>query len=76
MVLWFGVLAPAGTPPHAITAIHREIASSLKASDVRVRLEAQAADPVASPPDRFDAFIKSEIAKWSKVVKENGLKVD
>lgn len=76
MVLWFGVLAPAGTPPHTITAIHREIASSLKASDVRARLEAQAADPVASPPDRFDAFIKSEIAKWSKVVKENGLKVD
>ena len=76
MVLWFGVLAPAGTPGHAIAAIHREIANSLKASDVRPRLEAQAADPVASPPDRFDAFIKSEIAKWSKVVKENGLKVD
>lgn len=76
MVLWFGVLAPAGTPTHAIAAIHREIANSLKASDVRPRLEAQAADPVASPPDRFDAFIKSEIAKWSKVVKENGLKVD
>jgi tripartite-type tricarboxylate transporter receptor subunit TctC len=36
----------------------------------------QGADPVGSSPEKFDAFIKSEIAKWAKVVKENGLKVD
>lgn len=76
MVLWFGVLAPAGTPAAAVKTIHREIANILKVPDVRSRLATQGADPVASAPAEFDAFIKSEIAKWAKVVKENGLKVD
>ena len=76
MVLWFGVLAPAGTPAGAVNAIHREIVNTAKAPDVRSRLAAQGADLVATPPGEFDAFIKSEIAKWARVVKENGLKVD
>jgi tripartite-type tricarboxylate transporter receptor subunit TctC len=76
MVLWFGVLAPAGTPSAVVNTIHREIANILKAPDVKSRLATQGADPVGSTPDQFDAFIKSEIAKWTKVVKENSLKVD
>jgi tripartite-type tricarboxylate transporter receptor subunit TctC len=76
MVLWFGVLAPAGTPAAAVKTIHREIANILKVPDVRSRLAAQGADPVASAPGEFDAFIKAEIAKWAKVVKASGLKVD
>jgi tripartite-type tricarboxylate transporter receptor subunit TctC len=75
-VLWFGVLAPAGTPAAAVETIHREIANILKVPDVRSRLAAQGADPVASAPGEFDAFIKAEIAKWAKVVKASGLKVD
>jgi tripartite-type tricarboxylate transporter receptor subunit TctC len=76
MVLWFGVLAPAGTPAAAVKTIHREIANILKVPDVRSRLAAQGADPVASAPGEFDAFIKAEIAKWAQVVKASGLKVD
>jgi tripartite-type tricarboxylate transporter receptor subunit TctC len=76
MVLWFGVLAPAGTPAAAVKTIHREIANILKVPDVRSRLAAQGADPVASAPGEFDAFIKAEMAKWAKVVKASGLKVD
>ncbi|MGQ0751178.1 MAG: tripartite tricarboxylate transporter substrate binding protein [Betaproteobacteria bacterium] len=76
MVLWFGVLAPVGTPAAAVNAIHREIVNTVKMPDVRSRLAAQGADPVATAPGEFDAFIKSEIAKWAKVVRENGLKVD
>jgi tripartite-type tricarboxylate transporter receptor subunit TctC len=76
VVLWFGMLAPAGTPGAAVTAIHREISNILKLPDVKARLATQAADPVGSSPEQFDAFIKSEIAKWAKVVKDNGLKVD
>jgi len=76
MVLWFGVLAPAGTPAVAVKTIHREISNILKVPDVRSRLAAQGADPVGTAPDQFDAFIKAEIAKWAKVVKESGLKVD
>ncbi|MBI4203843.1 MAG: tripartite tricarboxylate transporter substrate binding protein [Betaproteobacteria bacterium] len=76
MVLWFGVLAPAGTPGAAVSKIHREIVNILKSPDVNTRLAAQGADPVGSSPEQFDAFIKSEIAKWAKVVKEAGLKID
>jgi tripartite-type tricarboxylate transporter receptor subunit TctC len=76
MVLWFGVLAPAGTPAAAVKTIHREIANILKVPDVRSRLAAQGADPVGTAPGEFDAFIKAEIAKWAKVVKASGLKVD
>ena len=76
MVLWFGVLAPAGTPANTVNAIHREIVNTVKMPDVRSRLASQGADPVATAPAAFDAFIKAEIAKWAKVVKENGLKVD
>jgi len=76
VVLWFGMLAPAGVPGAAVTAIHREISNILKLPDVKARLAMQGADPIGSSPEQFDAFIKSEIAKWAKVVKENGLKVD
>jgi tripartite-type tricarboxylate transporter receptor subunit TctC len=76
MVLWFGVLAPAGTPDAAVTKTHREISNILKLPDVKTRLATQGADPIGSTPKEFDAFIKAEISKWAKVVKENGLKVD
>lgn len=76
VVLWFGMLAPAGTPGAAVTTIHRQISNILKLPDVKARLAMQGADPIGSSPETFDAFIKSEIAKWAKVVKENGLKVD
>ncbi len=76
MVLWFGVLAPAGTPKPVVAALQREIAGILKQPEVRTRLAAQGAEPVGSTPEEFDAFIKAEIGKWAKVVKAAGLKVD
>lgn len=76
VVLWFGMLAPAGTPSAALATIQREVSNILKLPDVKARLATQAADPIASSPEQFDAFIKSEVAKWAKVVKENRLKVD
>lgn len=76
MVLWFGVLAPAGTPKPVVATLHRAIVNTLKLPDVKARLAAQGADPVGSTPDEFDAFIKAEIAKWAKVVKAAKLKVD
>ncbi len=76
MVLWFGVLAPAGTPKPVVAALQREIAGILKMPDVKARLAAQGAEPVGSTPEEFDAFIKAEIVKWAKVVKDAGLKVD
>ncbi|MBM3358118.1 MAG: tripartite tricarboxylate transporter substrate binding protein [Betaproteobacteria bacterium] len=76
MVLWFGVLAPAGTPRPVVAKLHGEIAGILKQPDVNQRLTGLGAEPVGSSPDEFDAFIKREIGKWAKVVKDAGLKVD
>ena len=76
VALWFGVIAPARTPTPIVDRLQREMSNILKLPDVRERLAFQGADPIGSAPAEFDAFIKSEIAKWAKVVKLAGLKVD
>jgi tripartite-type tricarboxylate transporter receptor subunit TctC len=76
MVLWFGVVAPAGTPRPIVNQIQREIAGIVRLPDVRARMAALDADPVATTPDQFDAFIKADITKWARVVKEGRIKVD
>ncbi|SCB06827.1 Bug family tripartite tricarboxylate transporter substrate binding protein [Cupriavidus alkaliphilus] len=73
---WFGMLAPAGTPPEVIQRIHQEVAKALGAPAVRERLQAQGAEPVGNTPEQFAAFIRAETAKWAKVVKDSGAKVD
>lgn len=76
MVLWFGVLAPAGTPKAVIAKLHGAIVNTLKMPDVKARLATQDADPIGSTPGDFDKFIKAEITKWGRVVKEARLKID
>jgi tripartite-type tricarboxylate transporter receptor subunit TctC len=76
MTAWFGVLAPAHTPQAVIAALHREMAGTLQRPDVRERFLKLGAQAVGNTPEAFDALIKSEIAKWGKVVKEAGLKAD
>ncbi|SPR98329.1 Bug family tripartite tricarboxylate transporter substrate binding protein [Cupriavidus taiwanensis] len=73
---WFGMLAPAGTPPDVIQRIHQEVAKALNAPAVRERLQAQGAEPVGNTPEQFAAFIRAETAKWAKVVRDSGAKVD
>ncbi len=75
-VAWNGVLAPAGTPQEIIIRFNAEIVRILSLPDVRERLSSQGADPVGSTPDHFGAWIRSEIRKWAKVVKDSGAKVD
>ena len=76
MVLWFGVLAPAGTPRPIVAKMHETMAAILARNDVRARFATLGAEPVGSTPEAFDAFIKAEISKWAKVVKAASLKVD
>jgi tripartite-type tricarboxylate transporter receptor subunit TctC len=76
MVLWFGILAPAGTPRPVVAKLYETIAVILRRDDIKARFAALGADPVGSSPEAFDAFIKSEIGKWAKVVKTAGLRVD
>ena len=73
---WNGVLVPAGTPPAVISRLHQAIAKSLAIPEVRERILSLGADPVGNSPEEFGAFIKKEIATWSKVIKEVGITVD
>ena len=73
---WFGVIAPAGTPPAIMARIHDDVVSVIGMNDVRERFMTQAAEPVGSKPDEYAAYIASEIVKWSKIVKESGATLD
>ena len=71
---WFGVLAPAGTPPAVVSRLHGEIVKVLQQPAVREQIMSLGADPSGSTPEEFGAYIKSEIAKWAKVVKAADIK--
>ena len=73
---WFGVLAPTRTPPVLVNRLNSEILKVLQAPTVRERLIRDGVDPVGNTPQEFTAFIRSELAKWSKVVKAAGVKVE
>ncbi len=71
---WYGVLAPAGTPRAIVSRLHSEYARALALPEVKQRLENLGFEIVASTPDVFAAYIKTEIVKWAKVVKASGAK--
>ena len=73
---WYGVLAPAGTPKPVIARLHGEFMKILKQPDVAQRLDGLGFEIVASTPEQFSAYIRSEIKKWAKVVKASGAKAD
>jgi tripartite-type tricarboxylate transporter receptor subunit TctC len=73
---WFGFLAPAGTPQAVISKVHADVAKAIAMPDVRERMTAQAAEPIGSTPQEYASFIAAEIAKWSKIVKASGAKVE
>ena len=70
---WSGMLAPAATPPAIIARMNAEIDKILRKPLVRERFAADGAQPGGGSPEKFSAFIKADIAKWSKVVKNAGL---
>jgi tripartite-type tricarboxylate transporter receptor subunit TctC len=76
VVNWFGILAPAGTPRAVVTRINKELNAALAAPALRERLAAQGADVVGGPPEEFGRVIRSDFAKWARVVKESGARVD
>jgi tripartite-type tricarboxylate transporter receptor subunit TctC len=73
---WFGVLAPAGTPKEIVTKIHTDLLKAMKSDDMRKSLSTEGAVIVTNTPDQFSAYIKSEIARWAKVVKDSGMKIE
>ncbi len=71
---WFGVLAPAATPRAIIDRLYQEVSRALRAPDVKERLSAEGAEVVASTPEGFAGYIKSETEKWTRVIKAAGIK--
>jgi len=74
--LWFGLLAPAATPKDIIGKIHSDTVRALKLPDVQERIASQGADIVGSSPDEFAAFIAAESAKYARIIKRAGVKLD
>jgi tripartite-type tricarboxylate transporter receptor subunit TctC len=73
---WYGVLAPAGVPKDMLAKLNGELVRILKQPDVQQRFQGEGGDIIANSPDEFGKFIRNEIAKWGKAVKESGAKVD
>ena len=73
---WFGLLAPAGTPPEVVAKWNADVTKILSAPDMRERLAAQGAEAAPDSPAEFTRFIASELAKYARIVKASGAKVD
>jgi tripartite-type tricarboxylate transporter receptor subunit TctC len=73
---WFGIFVPAGTPKPVVDRLHELFAAALASPDVREKMLALGAEPVGSTPEQFAAYVKAEAAKYAKLVKASGAKVD
>jgi len=74
--LWYGLLAPRGTPNYIVTRLNAEVLAILAAPDVRESLMRQGAETLVNTPEAFAGYIKAEITKWARVIKESGARVD
>ena len=73
---WYGVLAPAGTAPPIIARVHGAIIKAMAAPEVMERIVADGSEAVAGTPEQFADYIKRDIPKWAKVIKESGARAD
>ena len=73
---WWGLVAPAGTPKDVVAKLNQAFVAALNSPEAKTRFAALMAEPVANTPEQFGAFMKSELAKYEKVVKASGARVD
>jgi tripartite-type tricarboxylate transporter receptor subunit TctC len=73
---WIGFFTPTRTPGDIVKQLNRQITAILQLPDTRKRLAVLGFDPIENTPDQFAAYIKVEVAKWAKVIKESGARAD
>jgi tripartite-type tricarboxylate transporter receptor subunit TctC len=74
--LWYGILAPGRTPETLVKRMNSELGNVLRAPDIVEKLSTQAVEPHHTSPEQFAALIRSELAKWTKVISTSGVKSD
>ena len=74
--VWYGLLAPAGTVPTVTNKLHAEINKIVQLPDIKERWATLGAEPLHNTPEQFAAFLKADLVKWAKVVRESGAKID
>jgi tripartite-type tricarboxylate transporter receptor subunit TctC len=73
---WFGVYAPAATPKDIVAKVSRELAAALRTPESRQRMAVLGAEPVGSTPEDMSRIVEAETAKWARVVRDAGIKID
>ena len=76
VVQWFGVFAPAGTPPDVMAKVHSGVVRALQDPATRERFVSDGAEPVGSTPEQFAAVIRADLRKWEKVIRDAGIRLD
>jgi tripartite-type tricarboxylate transporter receptor subunit TctC len=74
--VWYGYLAPRGTPRAIIEKLHTDIAKAMASPEIRERITNDGGDAAVKSPDEFAALIRTELVKWAKVVKDAGVRID
>ena len=77
MTTWYGVFAPAGTPTLIVNRLHAELVKAMQTPDVRTKLEGIGADgSVSRTPHEFAQLVRADTARYAKIVKDIGLKIE
>ncbi len=76
VVTWSGILAPARTPRAIVARLNAEVDRLLKLDEVRQRLNSLGVEPAGGSPEQFGSYLRAEIAKWSRLIKETGVRVE
>jgi tripartite-type tricarboxylate transporter receptor subunit TctC len=73
---WFGLMAPAGTPAAIVEQMSAEVAKAMASPTIRERAMEQGATPVGNRPAEFERFVRDEVARWTRIIQQAGIKLD
>ena len=76
VLIWYGVVAPASVPKDVIARLNRDIVKVMQMPDIRERFTQQGIDPETSTPEQFAGLIRDEYARWTKVIRTAGIKLE